>query len=294
MLENLGLAIVVPVMQGETPAALLCLGPKRSGDIYTPTDLTLLAALADKVSSELRRFDAAEVLRQERAMQQALRRYVPDPVVGLLANGEDIGGGEREVSILFVDLRGFTTYSELREAGSVFSIVNRYSEAVSHIIRDHGGTVVEFLGDGMMAVFGAPGVLPDHPAAALRCATSIVGSMKELQLAGPGEAPIEVGIGLATGTAFVGDVRMAERSFYTAIGDVVNLAARLEKLTRTLDAAIAIDDSTYAAAGPAAAGFVQHGPTLVRGRRQPVDVYFMPLAPAAGNPRCEVQLEEVQ
>ncbi len=288
MLESLGLAVVVPVTrgeesaaQGDKPVALVCLGPKRSGDVYTPTDLALLAALADKLSGELQRFDAVEVLRQERAMQEALRRYVPDPVVGLLANGEDIAGGEREVSILFVDLRGFTTYSEQHESGSVVLIISRYTEAVSGIIRDHGGTVVEFLGDGLMAVFGAPTALPDHAAAAVRCATTIVASMRGLQLAGPGEAPIEVGIGLATGTAFVGDVRSADRLFYTAIGDVVNLAARLEKLTRTLDASIAIDDATYAAAGPVAAGFAAHGPTLIRGRQQTVDVYFMPLGPTA-------------
>jgi class 3 adenylate cyclase len=287
MLESLGLAVVVPVTYGEEaltrdkdPVALVCLGPKRSGDVYTPTDLALLRALADKLSGELQRFDAAEVLRQERTMQQALRRYVPDPVVGLLANGEDIAGGEREVSILFVDLRGFTSYSERHDSGSVVSIVSRYTEAVSGIIRDHGGTVVEFLGDGLMAVFGAPAVLPDHAAAAVRCAITIVVGMRDLRLAGPDEAPIEVGIGLATGTAFVGDVRSADRLFYTAIGDVVNLAARLEKLTRTLGAAIAIDDATYAAAGAAAADFEAHGPTLIRGRQQAVDVYFIPLAPA--------------
>ena len=288
MLESVGLAVVVPVThadpaagRGEEPVALVCLGPKRSGDVYTPTDLALLAALADKLSGELQRFDAAEVLRQERAMQEALRRYVPDPVIGLLANGEDIAGGEREVSILFVDLRGFTSYSEQHDSGSVVSIVSRYTEAVSGIIRDHGGTVVEFLGDGMMAVFGAPVSLPEHAAAAVRCATTIVAGVRDMQLGGPDEAPIEVGIGLATGTAFVGDVRSADRLFYTAIGDVVNLAARLEKLTRTLGAAIAIDDVTYAAAGPAASAFESHGPTLIRGRQQALDVYFVPLAPPA-------------
>jgi hypothetical protein len=165
LLESLGIAVVAHVTRGGERAGLLCLGPKRSGDVYTPGDLALLAALADKLSSEFRRLEQAESLRQERSMQEALRRYVPDPVASLLATGRDLDGGEREVSVLFVDLRSFTTYSETHAIDTVLAIVNRYTETASGIIRRHRGTVLEFLGDGMMAVFGAPElVLPRHAA----------------------------------------------------------------------------------------------------------------------------------
>jgi len=255
VLASLGLDVVVPVRRLGKPAALICLGPKRSGDVYSSTDLTLLGALADKLSSELLRFDDAEILRQSRAMQEALRQYVPDPLVDLLASGGEVQGGERDVSILFVDLRSFTSYSEKHRSGIVFSVVNRYTEAVSAVIRAHDGTVVEFLGDGMMAVFGAPVTTPGHERAAVACACEIVVTVKNLHLGDPGADPIQVSVGIASGDAFVGNVRSADRLIYTAIGDTANLAARIENLTRRLGAAIAIDGTTRAAAGDAAAAF---------------------------------------
>lgn len=275
-LSAFGIEVVVPVRRGGRAAAAICLGPKRSGDVYTSTDLTLLGALADKVSSEMLRFDEAEILRQERAMQEALREYVPDPVVELLASGRRPEGGEREVSILFVDLTSFSAYSERHSSETVFSVVNRYTEAASRVIRAHGGTVVEFLGDGMMAVFGAPVPAADHARAALECGREIVVAVQALGIGDPGSEPIGVSVGITTGRAFVGNVRSADRLIYTAIGDVANLAARLEGLTRRLDATIAVDAATRDGAGEAAAAFVRHGPTLVRGREQAVDVYFLP------------------
>jgi class 3 adenylate cyclase len=278
VLESLGVAAVVPVRRGGRVTALIVLGAKRSGDVYTSTDLTLLRALADKLSSELLRFDEAEILRHERAVQAALSQYVPDPLVALLARGREVEGGEREVSVLFVDLRSFTSYSERHGTDIVLSIVNRYTREASGIINRHGGTVVEFLGDGLMAVFGAPEPLPAMSRAAVTCACEIVAAVRDLELGGRGEAAIAVGAGITTGTAFVGNVRAADRFIYTAIGDVVNLAARLEGLTRSLEAAVAIDAATYTAAGGAAAHFTRHGPALVKGRDQPVEVYFLPLA----------------
>ena len=177
-LEQLGAAVLLPVRRGAELAAAICLGAKRSGDIYTDTDLALLAAVADKVSGELLRFDTAVILRQEREMSEALRRYVPEPVAARLTRGQSIEGGERDVSVLFVDIRGYTTYSEQQAAGTVFSMVNRYTEAVSAVIQRRGGTVVEFLGDGLMAVFGAPEPMPDHARVAVQAACEVVATVR--------------------------------------------------------------------------------------------------------------------
>jgi class 3 adenylate cyclase len=194
-LEALGAAVLVPVRRGLELAAVICLGAKRSGDVYTPTDLTLLGAVADKVSGELLRFDAAVILRQEREMSDALRSYVPGPVASRLTRGQSIEGGEHDVSVLFVDIRGYTTYSEQQAAGTVFSMVNRYTEAVSGVIQRRGGTVVEFLGDGLMAVFGAPDSLPDHARVSVQAACEVVATVRHLALgAADGEAPIAVGV----------------------------------------------------------------------------------------------------
>ena len=181
-LERLRAAVLVPVRRGAELAAVICLGAKRSGDIYTATDLALLAAVADKVSGELLRFDAAVILRQEREMSEALRRYVPQPVAARLTRGQSIEGGERDVSVLFVDIRGYTTYSEPQAVGAVFSMVNRYTEAVSAVIQRRGGTVVEFLGDGLMAVFGAPEPMPDHARVSVQAACEVVATVRHLAL----------------------------------------------------------------------------------------------------------------
>ena len=128
-----------------------------------------------------------------------------------------------------------------------------------------------------MAVFGAPEAAADHARAAVQCSRMTVSAVRALKLGDPGAEPIDVSVGIATGNAFVGNVRTADRLIYTAIGDVANLASRLEGLTRQLKGSIAIDGPTRAGAGDAAAPFVRQGPTLVRGREQVVDVYFLPL-----------------
>lgn len=278
-LEPLQAAVLFPVRRGVELVAAICLGAKRSGDIYTVTDLALLAAVADKVSSELLRFDAVLILRRERHMSEALRRYVPQPVVAHLTRGQAIEGGERDVSVLFVDLRGYTTYSETQTAGAVFSMVNRYTEAVSAVIQRRGGTVVEFLGDGLMAVFGAPEAMPEHARISVEAACEVVDAVRGLALgAGTGAAPIAVGVGIASGLAFVGNIRTSDRFVYTAVGDVVNLASRIQGLTRELHAAVAIDARTHGRAGDTAARFRRHARVPIRGRVEPVDVYALPAA----------------
>jgi class 3 adenylate cyclase len=280
-LERLHAAVLLPVRRGGGLAAAICLGAKRSGDIYTETDLTLLGAVADKVSGELLRFDTAVILRQERRMSAALRRYVPQPVVARLTRGQLIEGGERDVSVLFVDLRDYTTFSEARAAGTLFSMVNRYTETVSAVIERCGGTVVEFLGDGLMAVFGAPEPMPDHARASVQAACEVVATVRRLSLgAAKDSLPIGVGIGIASGEAFVGNIRTSDRFVYTAVGDVVNLASRIQGLTRELHAAVAIDARTHRRAGESAARFRRHERVQIRGRAEPVDVYSLPSAAA--------------
>lgn len=277
-LERLHAAVLLPVRRGDDLAAAICLGVKRSGDVYTATDLALLAAVADKIAGELLRFDTAVIMRQERLMSEALLRYVPQPVAARLTRGQAIEGGERDVSVLFVDIRGYTTYSEARAVGTVFSMVNRYTEAVSAVIQRRGGTVVEFLGDGLMAVFGAPEALPDHARVSVQAAQEVVDTVRHLAL-GPADddPPIAVGVGIASGQAFVGNIRTSDRLVYTAVGDVVNLASRIQGLTRKLRAAIAIDACTHRTAGESAARFERHERVRIRGRAEPVDVYALPV-----------------
>jgi class 3 adenylate cyclase len=278
-LETLQAEVVVPVRQGAGLAAFVCLGPKRSGDVYTSTDLSLLTAVAETVSRELRHFDQEETIREGREMQESLRRYVPGAVAEQLSAGGDLSSGEREVSVLFVDIRGYTSFSESRRAEEIFSTVNRYTETVSQIVERHAGSVVEFNGDGMMAVFGAPRELAHKERAAVEAGREIVAAVGALRVedASGGQTRLSVGVGIATGEAFVGNIQAVDRMIWSAIGNTTNLAARLQSLTRELDASLVIDAGTWERSQPAAEGFEKHSEVPIRGRRESLDLYALPL-----------------
>jgi class 3 adenylate cyclase len=273
-LETLRAEVVVPVRQGDALPAFLCLGPKRSGDVYTSTDLSLLTAVAETVSQQLQRFDQESVTREALAMQQSLRRYVPGAVAEQLAGGAELHSGEREVTVLFVDLRGYTGFAESRRAEEIFGAVNRYTETVSEIVRRHAGSVVEFNGDGMMAVFGAPRELAHKERAAVEAGREIVAAVGALRVDG---AELSVGVGIATGEAFVGNIRAVDRMIWSAIGNTTNLAARLQRLTREFDAAVVIDAPTWQRAQASAADFEKRPAVPIRGRRETQDVYALPM-----------------
>lgn len=268
-LETLDVATIGPTHRRGTLVAFQCLGPKKSGDIYTPTDMALLSAVSSKVADLLDRFDDEAVLNEAREMQSALRRYVPGAVADELARGEDLPSGEREVTVFFVDIRGYTSLAEGLAPDEIFSTVNRHTENVSTVVSQHGGCVVEFNGDGMMAVFGAPQALSDKEACAVAAAREVLAALER--------SDITVGIGIATGPAFVGDIQSADRRIWSVIGNTTNLAARLQGLTRQLNASIAVDADTRSAAGAACRGFLIHADVRIRGRTDPMDLFALPL-----------------
>ncbi len=278
-IETLEVAVLVPFRRGPDLVAFSCLGAKRSGDIYTPTDLAWLGAVAGKVSDRLLALDATAVAAQARAMQEALRRYVPGAVAARLASGQDIEAGEREVTVLFVDIRGYTGFSEARQAEEIFHTVNRYTEMVSQMVRARGGSVVEFHGDGLLAVFGAPNAMEMKERAAVQVGCEIIAGMAAMAAPAASDgARLSVGVGIGTGPAFVGNIQSSDRIIWTVIGDTVNLAARLQSMTRDLNAAVAIDDTTFRRAGrETCATFVRHADLAIRGRAQPETVHALPL-----------------
>jgi class 3 adenylate cyclase len=274
-LETLGAEVVVPIRRDSVLAAFICLGPKRSGDVYTSTDLSQLASVAETASQQLRRFDQDALIREGREMQESLRRYVPGAIAEQLSDGAELASGEREVSVLFVDIRGYTSFSESRKAEEIFSTVSRYTETVSQIVRGHGGSVVEFNGDGMMAVFGAPRELAHKERAAVEAGREMVEDVAALPV--EGGAALSVGVGIATGEAFVGNIQAVDRMIWSAIGNTTNLAARLQSLTRELEAAVVIDSPTWERAQASAADFEKRPEVPIRGRRAIQDVYALPL-----------------
>jgi class 3 adenylate cyclase len=260
--------LLLPVSGEKGLLALLCLGEKGSEDVYTPVDLALLEGLADRAALELARFDAAAIERAERERYQRLAGYVPAPVRDeLLARSIEAEPGEREVSVLFVDIRGYTALSEGRTPDEIFRVVNAYTTAVSRVVREHHGFVVEFQGDGLMAVFGAPRPLARKEQAAVEAALAVVEQVERRGIPELASLPLRVGVGVATGPAYVGNVQSVDRKIWCVIGNTTNLAARLQAMTRELGVALLIDDATWRRAGDAVQGFEVHE-LRVRGRSE--------------------------
>ncbi|HEY2636046.1 MAG TPA: adenylate/guanylate cyclase domain-containing protein [Solirubrobacteraceae bacterium] len=218
----------------------------------------------------------------ERARTRAtFARFVPEPVVDRVlaqAGGElRLGGERRECTVLFSDIRGFTAYSEGRDPAEVIEILNRYLTEMTEAIMGHGGTLVSYIGDGIMAVFGAPLDQPDHADRALAAAREMTGPRLErfnawLRDAGGGQG-FRMGVGLNTGPVMSGNVGSEQRMEYTAIGDTVNSAARLEGATKDTPYQVLLADSTRGLLRGKAGGVERHGEVSVKGRSEAIVVW---------------------
>jgi adenylate cyclase len=173
----------------------------------------------------------------ERDQVRDLLGKVVSPAVAteLLRKDVTLGGEEREVTILFSDLRSFTSISEARSPQRMLAILNRYFTRMSAIVERHGGVVDKYMGDAIMALFGAPLAHPDDADRALQAALEMSDALDELnrQSEAKGRRPLNVGIGINTDVVVAGNMGSQTRLNYTVIGDGVNLAYRLEELTKT-------------------------------------------------------------
>lgn len=200
-------------------------------------------------------------------------QHVSPEVVERLVEGKaDVKSEQREVCVMFLDIRNFTAFSEARSAPEVVDYLNVvFESAVEAVVRRHG-IVNKFLGDGFMAVFGAPIADGNPSRAAVDAALDIVGRLE--QLASDEKIPAtKVGIGLHTGLAVVGNIGSSQRKEYTVIGDVVNVASRIEALNKELGSQVLASSATWAAAGAPDIEITKHEDIAIRGKKETITVY---------------------
>lgn len=221
-------------------------------------------------------FDAFEHLKERRMLKHAFGNSVSPNVMEEILSGKitpELGGTRKFVCILFSDIRGFTTRSEAMTPEAGIDLLNRYFECVVEQIHANGGAVINFMGDGIMAIFGEPKPLDNPCAAGFNAAKAMQKALAEFneQLQREGITPIEIGVGVHAGEVVIGHMGSSNRNDYTAIGDAANVASRVEGLTKEVGYSI-VCSKVIIDALPDADGLVALGPQPIKGHT-PVEVY---------------------
>jgi class 3 adenylate cyclase len=207
------------------------------------------------------------------AQKELVKRFATREVAADLdAQGFALGGRRVQATTLFCDIRGFTSMAEKLQPEQTIELLNTWYTLMFDAISGHGGVVNQMVGDGLMAIFGAPLALADAPGSAVRAGQEMLELIELLNRERAGLPPLRIGIGIASGEVIAGYTGTQERATYTCVGDAVNIAARLEAYTKEAGRSLLIDGSTCAALGEAVARDAL-GSVTVRGHDAPVEVF---------------------
>lgn len=252
----------------------------RLGLILPLFDPPLGGAIAHAI---LMAFRFKLVDQNQRRLRRAFSYYLPASLLEKMVSSDAppaLGGEEREITVWFSDLANFTGTSEGKPPQAIVQRLNEYFDTVVAIIEKHGGYVDKFVGDGIVAFFGAPLTLENHAAAALHAAREVLDELRRLAPDGS----LATRIGIHTGKAVIGNIGSSRRFNYTAIGDSVNTAARLESANKALGTQILLSERTGLAAGDEA-DIIDLGLIRVVGRLESIRVYSFPSTPLTGEDR---------
>ena len=220
-------------------------------------------------------------LKFERNIRKAFSRFVPEQIIDKLVDGAETEskfdiGEKRDVAIMFCDIRSFTNISECNKPETVVAFLNRYFTAMCTIIKRHGGTVDKFMGDAIMALFGAPVSYEDNCRRAVKAAQEMRETLKTIELEDlilPEGMKFNIGIGIHYGDVIVGSIGSADKTDYSVIGDNVNLASRIEGLTKTYGTMILVSEAVKNDIKEEQFIYRHLDNVKVKGKEHPVPIY---------------------
>ncbi|HEY4770314.1 MAG TPA: adenylate/guanylate cyclase domain-containing protein [Myxococcales bacterium] len=271
-------AMAVPLLSssGDEVKGIMFLDSRERIAAFTTKDLEVLSAIAAQASVALENSEYARALEHEATQRAQLARFLSPALVEQAARGSielSKGGALTEVTILFSDIRGFTSISEKLPAQEVVRMLNDYFELMVDILFEHNGILDKFIGDAIMGLWGAPVKRPDDATNAVRAAVKMqkrVAEWNEERVA-QDKVPIRIGIGLHTGQVVVGNMGSSKALSYTAIGDGVNLASRLCGVAR--EDMVVISEECALRAGKDKFMLEALPPAKVKNREAPVEIY---------------------
>jgi adenylate cyclase len=269
-------AMAVPLLSGDEVKGIMFLDSRERVAAFTTKDLEVLSAIAAQASVALENSEYARALEHEAAQRAQLSRFLSPALVEQAARGalELAKGGQlTELTILFSDIRGFTSMSEKLPAQEVVSMLNDYFELMVDILFEHGGILDKFIGDAIMGLWGAPVRRPDDATRAVQAAVQMQAKLREFnaERVADGSPPLQIGIGLHTGQVVVGNMGSSKALSYTAIGDGVNLASRLCGVAR--EDMIVISEECAGRAGKDRFVLEALPPAKVKNREAPVQIW---------------------
>lgn len=273
--SEMGASVAIPLIYRDEVTGMLALGHKKSGQFYTREDIDLLTTLANQGAVAIENAKMAEQMKKEETVRTNLARYLSPQIVDQIIQKDvkvNLGGDRKVVTVLFSDIRNFTTITETRPPDQLVQILNDYFTEMAGIIFENQGSLDKYIGDAIVAVFGSLIPLENSAAHAVTAAIEMMKrlpSLNEQWMKNYGFT-INIGIGINTGEVFLGNIGSPERMEFTVIGDTVNVASRFSGLAKP--GQILMTRETFACLGPDIK-YKELPPSEVKGKTGKLEVF---------------------
>jgi adenylate cyclase len=232
IMQGIRSTMCVPLLHSDELLGIMHLDSQIASNAFSEKDLQIFTSIANQAAVAIQNARLAKNIERETATRAQFQRLLSPNLVEQLVKGDlklEKGGEQREVTILISDIRGFTAMSETKPPSEIVAMLNEYFEVMVEILFAKNGTLDKYVGDEIMALFGAPVAMPDAPLAAVQCALDMQKALREFNRTrlAENQEPIRIGIGINTGMVVTGAIGSTKTLQYTAIGDPVNTASRL-------------------------------------------------------------------
>jgi adenylate cyclase len=275
IMQGIRSTMAVPLLVGDQLVGAFHVDSMLASGAFTDKDLLLFSGIATQAATAIQNFRLAKKIEHEAATRAEFQRLLSPALVDEIVNGSltlDQAGANREVTMLFADIRGFTSMSERNTPEEMVETLNNYFEFMVDVLFKHGGTLDKYVGDEIIGLFGAPVELPEAPIRAVRCALDMLKALEEFNRtrASEGKEELKIGIGINTGRVIAGAIGSSRSLQYTVIGDAVNLASRLCSVAKAGE--VIISQSTMQSCQLYVIS-EQRPPVQVKGKSEPIQIW---------------------